>query len=56
MAWIGIEATPEPARIDREVVAAWAIAAALLTVYVAVVIVLGDEIAGGLSGALRPRL
>jgi hypothetical protein len=56
MAWIGIDATPEPARIDAEVVAAWAITAALLIVYFAVVLAFGDEITDGLARALRPQI
>jgi hypothetical protein len=56
MAWIGIETTPEPARINADVLAGWAITVVLLVAYLAVVIAFGDEITGGLARALHPRV
>lgn len=56
MAWIGIEATSEPAHIDWTAVAGWAIGLGIVGAYVAGVLLFGDEIANEIARALRPRL
>jgi hypothetical protein len=56
MAWIGIEATPEPVRIDWTVVLGWTIVLALVAAYVGAVLVFGDDIAREIQRALRPAI